>query len=141
MLDHGFLKLPATQSLQVRIGLFHDFLSEKIKQHCVTTISLEAPFLGKNAQTFLKLGYLRGILYLLAQPIGAIYYLGLLLFLPRLLLILVEVSAYPAANRHLPLLDKDGPCLILDPLRHIRRSNSLSLEQLISYEYYEPLSQ
>lgn len=30
-------------------------------------MSLETPFLGKNAQNFLKLGYLRGILYLLAN--------------------------------------------------------------------------
>jgi len=67
MIDHGFLKLPTTKSLQARIGIFHDFLSEKIKHHSVTHLALETPFLGKNAQTFLKLGYLRGILYLLAQ--------------------------------------------------------------------------
>ena len=30
-------------------------------------MALETPFLGKNAQNFLKLGYLRGIVYLLAD--------------------------------------------------------------------------
>ena len=66
MLDHGFLKLPISQSLDVRVGIFYDILSEKIKLYNVTAIALETSFLGKNAQTFLKLGYLRGVLYLLA---------------------------------------------------------------------------
>ena len=33
----------------------------------MTDIAIETPFLGKNAQNFLKLGYLRGILLLLAD--------------------------------------------------------------------------
>jgi len=66
LLDHGLLKLSPTKTLPERIHIFHDFFSEKIKQHAVTSVALETPFLGKNAQNFLKLGYLRGILYLLA---------------------------------------------------------------------------
>ena len=93
MLDHGFLKLPATESLQVRIGMFYDFLSEKIKQHHVTAISLETSFLGKNAQTFLKLGYLRGILYLLAQQ----HNLQVFEFAPRL--VKQTVTGYGAADK------------------------------------------
>ncbi len=93
MLDHGFLKLPALQPLEVRIGIFYDFLTEKIKQHGVTAISLETPFLGKNAQTFLKLGYLRGILYLLAQQ----HQLGLLEFAPRL--VKQTITGYGAADK------------------------------------------
>ena len=93
MLDHGFLKLPATQSLQVRIGLFYDFLSEKIKQHGITAISLETPFLGKNAQTFLKLGYLRGILYLLAQQ----HNLNVYEFAPRQ--VKQTITGYGAADK------------------------------------------
>ncbi len=93
MLDHGFLKLPATQPLEVRIGIFYDFLTEKIKQYGVTAISLETPFLGKNAQTFLKLGYLRGILYLLAQQ----HQLGLLEFAPRL--VKQTITGYGAADK------------------------------------------
>lgn len=67
LLDHGYLKLPASKSLVVRIGIFHDFFTEKIQTLNVTDIALETPFLGKNAQNFLKLGYLRGCLYLLAN--------------------------------------------------------------------------
>ncbi|MCX5922012.1 MAG: crossover junction endodeoxyribonuclease RuvC [Candidatus Dependentiae bacterium] len=67
VLDYGFLKMNPTKSLDVRIGIFHDFFAEKIQTHGVTNLALETPFLGKNAQNFLKLGYLRGILYLLAN--------------------------------------------------------------------------
>jgi crossover junction endodeoxyribonuclease RuvC len=67
LLDHGYLSLPASKSLVVRVGIFHDFFLEKITAWQVTDIALETPFLGKNAQNFLKLGYLRGILYLLAD--------------------------------------------------------------------------
>lgn len=67
LLDHGYLPLPASKSLDVRIGMFYDFFSTKIITWQVTDIALETPFLGKNAQNFLKLGYLRGILYLLAN--------------------------------------------------------------------------
>lgn len=67
LLDHGFLKLPQTKGLVERTGLFYDFFKGKISTYQVDHLSLETPFLGKNAQNFLKLGYLRGILYLLAD--------------------------------------------------------------------------
>ena len=70
LLDHGYLKMRSTQTLVERIGIFHAFFEEKIKLHGVTDIALETPFLGKNAQNFLKLGYLRGLLYLLADTHG-----------------------------------------------------------------------
>jgi crossover junction endodeoxyribonuclease RuvC len=79
LLDHGYLKLPASKSLVVRIGMFHDFFTEKIMTWKVTDIALETPFLGKNAQNFLKLGYLRGNLYLLANQHNA----NILEFSPR----------------------------------------------------------
>jgi len=67
LLDYGYLKMSSTKPLSERIGIFYQFMFEKIKQWNVTEIALETPFLGKNAQNFLKLGYLRGILYLLAD--------------------------------------------------------------------------
>lgn len=67
LIDHGCLMLPSTKSLVERIGIFHRFFTEKITAHTVTHIALETPFLGKNSQTFLKLGYLRGCVYLLAD--------------------------------------------------------------------------
>lgn len=93
MLDHGFLKLPTTQTLSTRVGIFYDTFVEKIKQHGVTAIALETSFLGKNAQTFLKLGYLRGILYLLASQ----YQLQIFEFAPRQ--VKQTVTGYGAADK------------------------------------------
>ncbi len=67
LLDYGYLSMPSTKSLITRIGLFYDFFLNKINTWHITDIALETPFLGKNAQNFLKLGYLRGISYLLAH--------------------------------------------------------------------------
>lgn len=67
VLDFGYLRLPQSKSLQERVALFHDALEHKIKHFGITHLAIETPFLGKNAQNFLKLGYLRGILYFLAH--------------------------------------------------------------------------
>ncbi|MBM18051.1 MAG: crossover junction endodeoxyribonuclease RuvC [Epsilonproteobacteria bacterium] len=67
VLDCGYLSLPAKKTLDIRIGIFFNFFMEKIKKFQITDISIETPFLGKNVQSFLKLGYLRGVLYLLAN--------------------------------------------------------------------------
>jgi len=93
LLDHGFLKMSASQSLDTKVGIFHDLLTEKIKLYEITAISLETPFLGKNPQTFLKLGYLRGILYLLAHQ----HKLLIFEFAPRL--VKQNVTGYGAASK------------------------------------------
>jgi Holliday junction resolvasome, endonuclease subunit len=67
LMDFGYLRMPATKSLAERTGIFHAFFEKKIKEWEITDLALETPFLGKNAQNFLKLGYLRGILYLLSH--------------------------------------------------------------------------
>ena len=67
LLDCGYLKLPTSKALSERIAIFHRFFEEKIKTLSVTSLAIETPFLGKNVQSFLKLGYLRGILYLMAH--------------------------------------------------------------------------
>ena len=65
LLESGYLKMNVSKELPERVGIFHDFFAEKIAHWGVTELAIETPFLGKNAQNFLKLGYLRGILYLL----------------------------------------------------------------------------
>lgn len=67
LLDYGFLKMSSRQSIQERLVIFQDHMDQKIEQFGVTHVALETPFLGKNAQNFLKLGYLRGALLLLVQ--------------------------------------------------------------------------
>jgi crossover junction endodeoxyribonuclease RuvC len=79
VIDCGFLKMSAQHTLVERTGQFHAFFAEKIKNYQVTHVALETSFLGKNPQTFLKLGYLRGILYLLAHQ----HELGVSEFAPR----------------------------------------------------------
>lgn len=79
LLDYGVLTMSSKVELHERVLLFHDFFTQKIISYNITHISLETPFLGKNAQNFLKLGYLRGIIYLLAAQNK----LGLHEFSPR----------------------------------------------------------
>jgi crossover junction endodeoxyribonuclease RuvC len=78
--DYGLLRLGTSKKpLPERIGLFKSMIQAVIIHNNITHIALETPFLGKNAQNFLKLGYLRGILYLLAHEHG----LELIEFSPR----------------------------------------------------------
>lgn len=79
LLDYGYLRLPQSKHLSERLGIFHDFFHEKIGTLQITDLAIETPFLGKNAQNFLKLGYLRGALYLLANK----HQMGLYEFSPR----------------------------------------------------------
>jgi len=71
LLDYGYLSMSSTDSLSKRVGIFYEFFEERIITYNVSIISLETSFLGKNPQNFLKLGYLRGILYLLAYKHNA----------------------------------------------------------------------
>ena len=66
LIDYGCLTLRSTDSIQNRLKQIHDVLLEKIRLWNIQEVALEVPFLGKNAQNFLKLGYVRGIIYLLA---------------------------------------------------------------------------
>ena len=65
--DYGYLQMKSGSDLVKRVGQFHTFYEEKVQTHGVSHLAIETPFLGKNPSTFLKLGYLRGILYLLAN--------------------------------------------------------------------------
>ncbi len=93
ILDFGALELSAKESLPERIAQFHAFFEAKILKWQVTTIALETPFLGKNAQNFLKLGYLRGVLYLLSQQHASV----IREFAPRE--IKATVTGYGAAEK------------------------------------------
>lgn len=93
LLDVGYLTLSPSKTLVERVGIFHTFFHEKIKAWNVTDLAIETPFLGKNAQNFLKLGYLRGILYLLSDT----HHLALHEFSPRE--IKQSVTGYGAASK------------------------------------------
>lgn len=67
IISHGLLKLSPKNSLIDRIGQIGTFFIEKVKEYNVDEICIETPFLFKNAATFLKLGYVRGVLYYIAH--------------------------------------------------------------------------
>lgn len=67
LLDYGYVRLSPSAPIPERLSELHDAFSAKIEQFKVTDLVFETPFLGKNAQNFLKLGYVRGILYLLSH--------------------------------------------------------------------------
>ena len=79
IVDCGYLKMSPKDSLPTRVGQFYALFEQKIADHKVTHISLETSFLSKNPQTFLKLGFLRGVLYLLADQ----HHLTIAEFAPR----------------------------------------------------------
>jgi crossover junction endodeoxyribonuclease RuvC len=93
LIDYGYLPLDRKQSIVDRLFSFYNFFFAKIIEFQVTHLALETPFLGKNAQNFLKLGYLRGALYLLC----AHYKLQLLEFSPRE--IKMKLTGYGAADK------------------------------------------
>lgn len=49
-----------------KVGIIYDFFHEKVLQYEITNLAIETPFMYKNAGTFLKLGYVRGIIYLIS---------------------------------------------------------------------------
>lgn len=93
LIDYGALTMSGSLPLSQRVGMFHKFFDEKIVHHTVSRIALETPFLGKNAQTFLKLGYMRGILHLLQDQ----YQLEMCEFAPTE--IKRSVTGYGAAEK------------------------------------------
>ena len=70
MLECGCLDIHKKKSLVNKIGAIYEFVSDKVSTCGVTHLALETPFFYKNASTFLKLGYVRGILYLIADQNG-----------------------------------------------------------------------
>jgi len=67
LIECGVLKLKPKDPLPKRVKEFHDFVKSLFTKYKIDHIALETPFIGRNAQTFLKLGYLRGILYLISE--------------------------------------------------------------------------
>ena len=79
LIESGCLDISKKKSLIKKIGALYEFISTKVVERKVTHLSIETPFLYKNAATFLKLGYVRGIVYLIADQ----YDLELYEFAPR----------------------------------------------------------
>ena len=67
LLSADVIKVKSTLSIPAKLKFLYDTCNEMICDHEVTDLALETPFLGKNAATFTKLGYIRSVLYLLSE--------------------------------------------------------------------------
>lgn len=67
LLEASTLSYKGSLPLKERVWRIYKDLDARIQNWKVDHITLETPFLGKNVQSFLKLGYIRGALYILAQ--------------------------------------------------------------------------
>lgn len=61
------IKLKSTLTIPQKLRILYDTLNDMVCDYEITDIAIETPFLGKNAATFTKLGYIRGIVYLLSE--------------------------------------------------------------------------
>lgn len=66
LIEAGCIDVHKKKTLVEKIGIIYETLTGKVSEHNVTHLSIETPFLDKNAGTFLKLGYVVGILHLIS---------------------------------------------------------------------------
>lgn len=64
--EYGTIKTSTKHSIPQRLSTIYDDLSHTIHKYGVTHIGIETPFLGKSPTSYLKLGYVRSVVYLLA---------------------------------------------------------------------------
>jgi len=62
----GVIKLPASKSMSQKLEIIYDSLNEIIKKHSPDEFVIETAFYGKNVQSTLKIGYVRGVSLLAA---------------------------------------------------------------------------
>jgi crossover junction endodeoxyribonuclease RuvC len=70
LIKYDAIRLKPGVAIRERLFEIYFTLFEIISVNHIDHLALETPFLGKNAATFLKLGYIRGILLLLSQIHG-----------------------------------------------------------------------
>lgn len=114
VLRFGTLSQSSKLDIPTRIGKFYDFFSQLAQEEKITHIILETPFLGKNAQTFLKLGYLRGVLNLLAVQNGY----DLLEYSPREIKSAITGSGQADKEQVARALQMFFPALKLSEVKH-----------------------
>ncbi len=67
LLAADVIKVKSTLSIPAKLKFLYDSINDMVCDHEVTDLAIETPFLGKNAATFAKLGYIRSVLYLLSE--------------------------------------------------------------------------
>ncbi|MGQ9805018.1 MAG: crossover junction endodeoxyribonuclease RuvC [Chlorobiales bacterium] len=69
-IDYGVISTDAKDEMPKRLKQIYDALAGKIEQHRPAKVSLETAFFGKNVQSALKLGQVRGVVMILAMNYG-----------------------------------------------------------------------
>jgi crossover junction endodeoxyribonuclease RuvC len=67
LLAADVIKVKSNLTIPQKLKFLYDTINDMVCDYSVTDLAFETPFLGKNAATFTKLGYIRGILYLLSE--------------------------------------------------------------------------
>lgn len=71
LINFGVITNKTSSTLPYRIKKTYDTLHDIVSEDDnITHIAIETPFYSRNLQTFLKLGYIRGIIYLISQQLG-----------------------------------------------------------------------
>ncbi len=102
------IKLKQALSIPQKLKFIYDFLNDMICDHEITDISLETPFLGKNAATFGKLSYIRSLLYLLSQ----VHDLSLHEFPPQVIKKIITGNGHADKDSVARVMRKHYPLLI-----------------------------
>lgn len=68
--DYGVISTNAKDEMPKRLKQIYDALAGKIEQYRPIKISLETAFFGKNVQSALKLGQVRGVVMILSMNYG-----------------------------------------------------------------------
>lgn len=69
-IDYGVISTDAKDEMPKRLKQIYDALASKIEHHRPAKVSLETVFFGKNVQSALKLGQVRGVVMILAMNYG-----------------------------------------------------------------------
>lgn len=62
----GIIKLPTSKNMSQKLEIIYDSLKDVIKKHKPDEFVIETAFYGKNVQSTLKIGYVRGVCILVA---------------------------------------------------------------------------
>lgn len=69
--EYGVIRASKGKALEERIEIMFDSLTSILEDWNPAIVSIETPFMGKNANTALVLGHVRGVLLLAARKSGA----------------------------------------------------------------------
>jgi len=114
LLHYGVITQKSKYPLPDRLSVFHDGIKKLIIDYKVTDLAIETPFFGKNMNTFVKLGYLRGILLMLHVKHG----LKLHEYAPREVKRMIVGAGNAEKEQVADKIKRKFPCLQGEPITY-----------------------